>query len=138
MESTKISELLEKYFDAETTTAEEAQLKKYFSQTHIADEHLPYQALFSHFTVQETAETPIWKPITKKKPLRQWLSIAASLAILVSVGIWQQQNNRQREAALVYEQTKEALEMVSLNFNSGAQEISHLQTFDKTISEIFD
>lgn len=138
MESTKISELLEKYFEAETTTAEEVQLKKYFSQAHIADEHLPYQPLFSHFTVQETSETPIWKPITNKNPLRQWLSVAASLAILISVGIWQQQNNRQREAALVYEQTKEALQMVSLNFNSGAQEISHLQTFDKTISEIFD
>ncbi|MDT8413913.1 MAG: hypothetical protein RQ735_00930 [Flavobacteriaceae bacterium] len=138
MESTKINKLLEKYFEAETTTAEEAQLKRYFSQTDIADEHLPYQPMFAHFNAQKTTESPAWKPIVKQKPLRKWLSIAASLAIVVSAGIWQQQNNRQKEAALLYEQTKNALEMVSINFNSGAQEISHLKTFDKTISEIFD
>ncbi len=44
-----ISELIERYFEGETSLAEEQMLKKYFASGEIAEEHMSYADLFAFF-----------------------------------------------------------------------------------------
>lgn len=86
----KINELLEKYFRAESTLAEENELKNYFSGTQIAPEHKVYCALFEAFN-QEQRVTANFVPMKVKSKQtnskRLWIQmisfsgIAAALLI---------------------------------------------------------
>lgn len=139
MESSKINALLDKYFEAETTTAEENTLKTYFAGASVAPEHLPYQTLFQHFTEQKQVKAPAWKPkvVHKRKPLYYWTSVAAAVALVFAIGWQQHQKAQHQKAELAYHQAKEALEMLSLNLNKGISELNHVETFENTIDKIF-
>ena len=56
-----INDLLEKYFKAETTLAEENVLKTYFKSGKINPEHLIYKALFDEFAMESIEIYPIGK-----------------------------------------------------------------------------
>lgn len=60
-----INDLLEKYFKAETSLAEEYVLKTYFKSGKINPEHLIYKALFDEFEMENTEIYPVDK---KNKP----------------------------------------------------------------------
>ena len=53
MELKLVEQLLEKYFQGETTIAEEKQLKAYFSSNDVAPHLAKYQALFGYFETQK-------------------------------------------------------------------------------------
>lgn len=55
--NTNINQLLEKYWNTETSLQEEAELRAYFSSDDVADEHKQYNALFEHFTSQRLERT---------------------------------------------------------------------------------
>jgi len=55
----KINELLEKYFRAETSVAEENELKIYFSGSDIANEHEVYIPLFKTFITEKHQKSDI-------------------------------------------------------------------------------
>lgn len=84
-----INELLEKYFQANTTLAEEQKLKRYFSGNDIKPEHEIYRPLFDAFANEKQVELPR-KNIQRipQKPKR-WLiavslsGIAASFALVL-------------------------------------------------------
>ena len=59
MELDKIQKLLEKYFEATTTVAEEEQLRDYFSSDSVAPEHHQFKDLFTFYEVSRnmTSET---------------------------------------------------------------------------------
>ncbi len=48
--NTNIRQILEKYWNAETSLQEEGILKSYFSSDNVSDEHIEFIPLFSHFT----------------------------------------------------------------------------------------
>lgn len=139
MESSKINNLLDKYFEAETTTAEEDILKAYFAGNHIAEEHIVYQPLFKHFTEQKQVQAPEWKHkvVQKRKPLYYWISVAAAVVLIFAIGWQQHQKVQEQKAELAYHQAKEALKMLSLNLNKGISELNHVETFENTIDKIF-
>ena len=87
MELYKIEQLLEKYLSAETSIQEEGTLKSYFLSGNVAPHLQEYESMFSYFAISkaETSEKSI--QLNTKKTNWKWLSVAASVAILVSVYI---------------------------------------------------
>ncbi len=136
MELVNIEKLLQKYLDAETTIAEENELRAYFLSDHVAPHLEEYQALFGYFSIskKETYTKPI--QLKTKKPNWRWLSVAASLILMVSVYTGYQ-NNQQRKAEKIYNETKMALDLLSVNLNKGNNAIAQLQHFEDAKNKIF-
>ena len=137
MELSSIERLLEKYLNAETTIAEENILKKYFTSTHVAPHLEEYQSLFSYFTISKKEE--LTKPIQLKsqKMNWKWLSIAASVVLLISVYTGYDDYQEQKEAEKVYAQTVGHLQFLAQNLNKGNVAIAQLQHFEDTKNKIF-
>ena len=54
-----INQLLEKYWNAEATLQEEAELRSYFSGSDVAPEHVQYKDLFTFFSVSRLQSTDL-------------------------------------------------------------------------------
>ncbi|MEN0046766.1 MAG: hypothetical protein AAF806_06905 [Bacteroidota bacterium] len=144
MSTTKyIKDLLEKYFEGETSIAEEQQLKAYFNSGKVTEEFLPYQDLFQYFKVAKevSLEGDIVKlgdtkvrPLTARNKVFTWLSIAASIALVIGLWLyypsqkeeaqvaeinWSQYEPDDPEEALEY--TIAAMKLLSSKLNSGAK-----------------
>ena len=85
MELAKIEALLEKYFEANTTIAEENILKDYFAKEDIPTHLIEYKEMFNFFSDSslETSNRSI--KLTKSSMRIQWLSIAAMLVFFVGI-----------------------------------------------------
>ena len=95
MDSKKIKELLERYWNCETSLEEEAQLREYFQGTNIPDELKEAATLFQYFHESKNQSAPevVFDP-SKKAPkgevkslISYSLKIAAGIAVLV-VATW--------------------------------------------------
>ena len=137
MELVNIEKLLQRYLDAETTIAEENKLKNYFLSDNVAPHLAAYKSLFEYFSISKKEE--LTKPIQLKSEKRnwRWLSVAASVVLLVSLYTGYE-NNQQREAEKIYNETQMAFNMLSANLNRGNDAILQLQHFDKTTKKIFN
>lgn len=136
MELANIEKLLEKYENAETTIAEEKVLKNYFSKSNVAPHLEEYQALFGYFSTSKNERFTKTIQLKTKKANWKWLSVAASVVLLVSVYNGYE-NIQQRKAEKVYAETIGALELLSANLNKGNVAIAQLQRFDDTANKIF-
>lgn len=136
MELVNIEKLLQKYLDAETTIAEENELKTYFLGDNVAPHLEEYQALFGYFAISknEAYTKPI--QLKSKKQNWKWLSIAASVVLLLSVYTGYE-NNQQRKAEKIYKETQVALNLLSANLNKGNEAIAQLQHFETATNKIF-
>lgn len=136
MELVNIEKLLQKYLDAETSITEENQLKTYFLSDNVAPHLEEYQALFGYFSISKNEK--LTKPIQlkPKKKSWKWLSVAASLVLLVSLYTGYE-NNQQRKAEKIYNETQMAFNMLSANLNKGNDAILQLQHFETTTNKIF-
>lgn len=145
--------LLEKYFEGETSLAEEAQLRAYFNGGAVDDELRVYQPLFQHFTKEQEQSLPgdfDEKLFQKLEPAgakvvqmrtwpRQLLRIAAIGALLITamVFLWKPQNTQAQHASIdwskyeitdeqqAYEETVKALRLVSSKLNKGTKKATH-------------
>ncbi|HMP30102.1 MAG TPA: hypothetical protein PKD85_10905, partial [Saprospiraceae bacterium] len=63
-----IEELLEKYWNAETTIEEEKQLKAYFQSNDVDDQHKAYSTLFSYFDEESQLKSD-FNPLFKVEAL---------------------------------------------------------------------
>lgn len=136
MELANIEKLLEKYLNAETSIAEEKELKTYFSSDNVAPHLEEYQALFGYFTTSKQERFTKTIQLNSKKRNWKWLSVAASVVLLVSVYSGYE-NIQQRKAEKVYAETIGALEILSTNLNKGNVAIAQLQRFEDTTNKIF-
>ena len=137
MELASIEQLLEKYLNAETTIAEEKILKQYFTSANVAPHLEEYQSLFGYFTISKAEQ--LTKPIqlkTQKKNWK-WLSIAASVVLLVSVFTGYNDYQEQKEAERVYAQTMGHFQFLAKNLNKGNVAFAQLQHFEDTKNKIF-
>ena len=136
MELANIEKLLEKYLNAETTIAEEKELKNYFSQGNVAPHLEEYETLFGYFSTSKNERFTKTIQLKSRKLNWKWLSVAASVVLLVSVYTGYQ-NNQERKAEKIMADTQMALGMLSANLNKGTVAISHLQQFETTKSKVF-
>lgn len=144
-------DLLEKYFEGETSLEEERTLKQYFSSEDVAEEHKQFGRLFGYFANAQTEklEEDIEKEIStqaRKGQLRvlrnRVMGIAASLAILLSIVFLMQDNFQSDQMALTdaerieaeeaLETTMEALAMLGVKFKKGQESLEKLSAIQKT------
>lgn len=142
-----IQQLLDKYWEGETSLQEEQTLREYFNQDTVAKEFKSFQPLFQYYeTAAKEAisttdfETKLTSEIGKipkirtigssyRKTLYRW-SAAAAIALLVATFWWTQPimtdgtqltASEKVEARKAYEKTKAALLLVSSKLNHGAK-----------------
>jgi len=136
MELVNIEKLLEKYLDAETSIAEENELKNYFSGAHVAPHLEEYREMFGYFSASKKEKFTKTIQLKSRKLNWKWLSVAASAVLLVSVYTGYQKN-QQAKAEKIYEETQYAFTLLSANLNKGTAAISELQEFENTTNKIF-
>lgn len=146
MELRTIEKLLEKYFDAETTVAEERDLKLYFSSEDVAPHLEQYRPMFGYFAKEgeQTFEKPL--PLKKaKKNYTAWMSVAASVVLLAGLFTFYNHESATNEDLGTYDdpevafrETQKALNMLSKNVNVGMSSINYVGgQYDKTTKTIF-
>ena len=144
----RIENLIDKYFEGETSIAEENELKVYFSSSDVAQHLKQYQPIFGYFSQakeqQFTQEIP---QQTKKQNVVMWLSIAASVIVMLSVGTFMyfETNKTEQFVAcnsedspeLALEQTQKALALVSEHLNTGIESVSYINEYENSKNRIF-
>jgi hypothetical protein len=148
METKEIKQLLQRYFNGESTRAEERLLENYFQSGKVADDLEDYTGFFSGISVlansgrDEELEGEIMdfirKNEPKEKPKTRWLwqmvtGIAASVIIVVGGVLFYQHENEPFEDTfdnpeIAYAYAEQTLGYVSAKYNKG---ISALTSFNK-------
>lgn len=147
MEFNKMEALLEKYFEGETSIAEENELKNYFSSSNVAPHLEQYRPLFGYFTEAKQQKPANDVFLVSKKRKIAWLSIAASILVLMGAGTYAYFNTdtvkESRELGTyddpkeAFEATQKALAMLSDNVNVGIEGVQYLQVYEVTKEKVF-
>ena len=147
MEYNNIDQLLEKYFEGQTSIIEEKQLTNYFSSTNVA-QHLEHcKPIFEYYSLSKQQNFTQEIPLKTKNRNIMWLSIAASVLVLLGVGTFYVLNNQQLEIEqglgtfktpeIAFQETQKALQMLSQNVNIGIESVSYIREFEETKNKIF-
>lgn len=128
MELANIEKLVEKYLEAETTLQEETTLRNYFKEGDVAPHLQEYAFMFNYFTTtkDETyTKTIKLEPKQSKKRNYKWLSVAASIMLLLSVFIGKNEYDRYK-AKQTYAQITKGLQLLSDNLKKGENAVAQL------------
>jgi hypothetical protein len=149
MEPPKIELILEKYFEGETNIAEENELRTYFSSPNVAQHLQQYKSLFGYYNAEKEQKMERNTPLnltsqTKNRKLK-WLSIAASIVVLIGAGTFTFFNydNTQQDLGTcdspeeAFVATQKALNMLSENVNVGVNSVQQIQEFENSKNLIF-
>ncbi|MEA1786903.1 hypothetical protein U1E44_12445 [Arenibacter sp. GZD96] len=137
MELDNIEKLVEKYFEGNTTVAEEAKLKLYFSNEAQVAPHLKaYTTMFTYFAKAKeecyTGKLPVRTPINYAK----WVSVAAAVVLVCGIYMGNAYLEKQ-QATYAYNETKKAMRMLAENFERGTEKVAYLQEFEITKQKIY-
>ncbi len=136
MESVNIEKLLEKYFEATTTAAEEKQLKEYFTQEEVAPHLEQYAPMFSYFSVAKEERFTRQVSLKTKRYIYQWISVAA--VAVIALGVFFGKNyQEQKEAEFAYLETRKALTLLADNLDRGTQKVAYLNEFEEAKQKIY-
>ncbi|WP_298476718.1 hypothetical protein [uncultured Maribacter sp.] len=142
MELNNIEELLEKYFDATTTVAEEETLRTYFSQESVATHLEQYRSMFTYFSTAKEERFTKKLPLKPRYNYNKWISVAA--VAVIAFGLYfgntyhEQKLAEQKEAEYAYNETKKALDLLAQNFSKGTQKVAYLNEFEATKQKIYN
>jgi len=139
MELHNIEKLIEKYFEATTTVAEEEILKKYFSEDKVAPHLEQYTPLFNYFTIAKEERFTKQVPLKPRRNYLKWVSVAAIAIFMVGVYFYQPTpppvTLADEYTLEEIESAKEALALLAMNFNKGTEQLYHLEEFEKTTNK---
>jgi len=144
----RIENLIEKYFNGETSIAEENELKVYFTSTNVAQHLEQYQPVFGYFAQAKTEQFKATIPIQNKNRKRiLWLSVAASVVVMLGIGtfMYNQTNdeiefegcNANDNPEVVLKETQKALDLVSQKINTGVVSIGYINEYNNSKNRIF-
>ena len=147
MELDKIERILEKYFEGETTIAEENELRTYFSSPNVAPPLEQYKPIFGYFAIEK--EQRFEQDISLKPNKRifvAWLSVAASIVVLIGVGTFTYFNYQSRQnqdlgtydsPEQAFRETQRVLAQLSDHVNSGVESFQYIQEYENTKDRVF-
>ena len=142
MELVKIEKLLEKYFEATTTEAEERELKSYFAQESVASHLEQYSPMFTYFSKAKEERFTKQVPLKPRRNYSKWISIAAvavlSFGIYFGTSYQQERALEKEQAVLAYMETKKALDLLATNFGKGTEKMAYLNEFEETKQKIYN
>ncbi|MGC4041369.1 MAG: hypothetical protein QM710_11455 [Flavobacterium sp.] len=143
----RIELLLEKYFEAETSIAEEKELKDYFASPGVAQHLEQYKAIFGYAVQAKQEQFTATVPLkTKKRKSVVWLSVAASVAVLSGVALFTIKDYNQpkpqslgviEDPEVAFRETQKALAMISKHVNKGIGSMGYLNEFEQSKNKIF-
>jgi hypothetical protein len=97
--------------------------------------------MFAYFqTSKDETYTKTIEFKTKKKRNYKWLSVAASVVLLISVYTGIEKYNEYKEfqdAKAKYAQVKDALKMLSGNLKKGNEAFNNLYVYEDTVNKVF-
>jgi len=142
MDSNSIEQLLETYFEGETTLEQEQQLRQYFTDEKVAPHLENYVGMFNAFAKaqQEKSEVPITLP-SAKTDYKWILGIAA--ATVLAVGIITQKGSNDGFSSTYQDQevavlkTKQTLGMVSKIIQQSTAQLGTVKEFENTTNRFF-
>jgi len=146
MESDKIDILLEKYFQGETSIAEEKELKNYFSSSDVAQHLEQYKPMFGYFSQAKQHQFEQEIPLQSKKRNIAWLSIAASVVVLLGIGTYVYVNNYNApqqdlgtydDPEVAFRETQKALSLLADHMNTGIESVQYLKEYEDSKNLIF-
>jgi hypothetical protein len=147
MESDRIEILLEKYFQGETSIAEEQELKNYFSSLDVAQHLVQYKPIFGYFSLAKEQQFAQEIPPQSKKRNVAWLSIAASVVVLLGIGTYAYYSvdsaNENKNLGTyddpeeAFRATQQALLLLSDNVKVGIESAQYIQEYQIAKDKIF-
>ncbi len=151
MELNKIEKLLDHYFEGATSSAEENELRNYFSSTNVAPHLEQYKPLFDY--ISDAKKQQFQKEISQfpkyrdKKRSLAWLSIAASVVVLLGTGTyfyWNTTNSKQNQdlgtyddPEIAFRETQKALTLLSNQVNVGIESVHYIEEYQNSKNLIF-
>ena len=139
MELDKIEKMVEKYFEATTTVAEEATLRTYFLSKNVAPHLEQYTPMFNYFSGAKEERFTKQVPLKPRKNYLKWASVAAVAVFTIGfyfyspaptpVTLADEYTQEEIESA------KEAFALLAMNFNKGTEQLYHLEEFEKTTNK---
>ncbi len=142
MELSNIEKLVEKYENAETSLQEEQVLKAFFQKDAVPAHLLEYKTMFNYFDQSSTESFTKSIQLKPKRSNWKWLSIAATVALLVSIYTINSpgtlNESERQEAQLAFQETQKAFQLISQNLNKGnTVALAGLQEFGKAKNKVF-
>lgn len=150
MELNRIEDILEKYFQGETTIAEEKELKEYFSSSNVAQHLEQYKPMFGYFSQVKQQKSTQNIPLKTKKRNVAWLSIAASVVVLLSIGTYFYVSEKNTTPVVAQSElgtydnpeealaaTQKALALLSNNVNVGIESVQYIKEYEQSKNKIF-
>ena len=147
MELDKIKIQLEKYFRAETSIAEENELRDYFSSSDVPPSLEQYKPIFGYLDLEK--EPKFDQEILLKSRNRNWmwLSVMASVVVLMVIGAYgyfnffntgQDQNlGTYDDPEVAFRETQKALSKLSTNLNTGFESMQYIKEYENSKNLIF-
>ncbi|PIF31166.1 hypothetical protein CLU81_1647 [Flavobacterium sp. 9] len=150
MELDKIENILEKYFQGETSIAEEKELKEYFSSSNVAQHLEQYKPMFGYFSQVREQKSTQEIPLQTKKRNVAWLSIAASAVLLLGIGTFFYVSQKTATPVVAQSElgtydnpeealaaTQKALALLSNNVNVGIESVQYVKEYEQSKNKIF-
>jgi len=143
MELKRIEILLEKYFDAQTTIAEEKELAAYFNAPGVAQHLVQYKSLFVFFNTEASQQFTRQLPLRQSRPYARWLSVAAVAAVMFGLFTFlnrepaQQDLGTYNDPEKAFRETQKALNLLSQNVNVGVSSVEYIDEYEKSKETIF-
>ena len=159
MDSSEIKQLLEKYWNCETSLAEEQQLKEYFRSNTVPESLKETSELFRYFETQKKEsltqdfDGEVMKQIAAERPKGKVVKmmfnvarIAAGLVVVVAATYFVRQEIRKSyppeiadtysDPKLAFEETKKALMMISKGFGKAQKEARKINLLNEAEQKV--
>jgi hypothetical protein len=160
MNTREIKELLNKYYEGETSLAEEGMLKDFFLSGNVPEELEPEKNQFIYFdqvsadefddrdlegiVFGEKPEVPVVPMHSLRNRIYYITGIAATFLLLIGLFITFREDifNKPKETAnmaeaeLAFSQTHDILALVSVNFNKGMDKVQYIGKLDQAMQKM--